>query len=93
MECVSNEDSMENRCDHLEAPPNTQCYHLKKKKDLSYLKRGRYRDKKRGRGNLSTYFLKRRKHLKFLVHRFVCFVCFFFQETFAEATFFKVYIL
>lgn len=30
VECKSNEDAVENRDDHLEVPPNTQCYRLKK---------------------------------------------------------------
>lgn len=91
MECKSNEDGVKNRGDHLGIPPNTQRYHLK---DLSYLKRGGFRDKKKREGNLSTCCLKRRKHLKFLVHRFVLFCLFlFFKKFFCRSYIFKVYIL
>lgn len=56
-------------------------------KRLELFEKGWVQGQEKREGNLSTYFLKRRKHLKFLVHRFV--FRFFFQETFAEATFLK----
>lgn len=85
VECKPHEDAVENRGDHLEFPPNIQCYHLKR---LELFEKGWVQGQEKREGNLSTHFLNRRKHLKFLVHRFV-FLSFFFQETFAEATFLK----
>lgn len=72
-------------------PPKHTVLPLKKTRSL---KRGGYGGRNEG-GKSFNFFLKKRKKkiLKFLVHRFVCL---FFQENFAEAmflkcTFYKVY--
>lgn len=57
-------------------------------KRLELFEKGWVQGTRKEGGSLSTYFLKRRKLLKFLVHRFV-FRFFFSQESFAEATFLK----
>lgn len=79
--------------------PNTQRYHLKR---LELFEKGREgTETRKVGGEIFQFFcLKRRNHLKFLVHRFVfclfvcsCFLLFVFQEKFCRSYIFKVYIL